>query len=330
MAKFDQFGSSAPGGGGGNRDCLQYEAMLADVIDGTLSAEDQIAFDRHRETCDICSEMLKDAQRGAAWLEMLKPHRPEPSAALVNRILAETSVRSAQEAAAVRASQRAAAEAASLLSRSSATKPLAPAPLSADPGKVLPFRSRVPAPLRPALNTVLQTRFAMTAAMAFFSVALTLNLTGIHLSDLHARDLRPASLRRSFYEANAHVVRYYENLRVVYELESHVRDLQRSSDIESAPPAARPAPQPAQPDIHPVDKSGSPAAAPKATPSGKPRSGLSTDSESQDRTSGAFSIGKPGDSGLVHRHTVVVAPHGAILPVSLPHPSPDRQKRGLA
>ena len=31
----------------------------------------------------------------------------------------------------------------------------------------------------------------MTAAMAFFSIALTLNLTGIKLTEIRAADLRP-------------------------------------------------------------------------------------------------------------------------------------------
>ncbi len=332
MAKFDQFGSLAPGQGGSNRDCLRYEALLAEVVDGTLSAEDQAAFDRHRETCDSCSEMLKDAQRGAAWLAMLKPHRPEPSATLVDRILAQTSVRAAQEAEAVRVAHRAAAEAASLLgpahlsSSRTAAAVVAPAASArpAETGKVLAFRSRVPSVLRPALNTILQTRFAMTAAMAFFSVALTLNLTGVHLSDLHARDLRPSSLRRSLYEANAHVARYYENLRVVYELESRVRDLQRSSDAEPVAAPPRPSPEPAAADPKSTDKPGNPSSSPQSKPAGKPRSGLSNGSESRD-------AGRPhSDSDLARHHPGFVAPQGAILPVSLSHLSPNLQKRGLA
>ncbi len=334
MAKFDQFGSVAPGaGGGGSRDCLRYEAMLADVIDGTLSAEDQAAFDRHRETCDSCSDMLKDARRGAAWLEMLKPHRPEPSAALVTRILAETSVRTAQEAEAVRVAQRAAAEAASLLgpARPSSGDAASPAfPNDAVPeiggGKVLPFRNRLPAALRPVAAAVLQTRFAMTAAMAFFSVALTLNLTGVHLADLHARDLRPASLRRSFYEANAHVVRYYENLRVVYELESRVRDLQHSGDTDSTPASTRPAAE--APDAAPPTKPGSFPATPSAKPVGKPHSGLSSGSESRGRN--PLSGGRETDAGMAGRRSTEWTPHGAILPVSLSTSLPDRQIRGLA
>ena len=336
MAKFDQFGSAVPGQGSGTRDCLRYEAMLADVMDGTLSADDQAAFDRHRQTCDHCSEMLYDAQRGAAWLAQLKPYRPEPSAMLADRILAETSVRTAKEVEAVRLAQRAAAQASSLLapaeppSRAAAASAVAPT-VPSDAGKLLAFRSRLPAALRPVLNTVLQTRFAMTAAMAFFSVAVTLTLTGVHLSDLHARDLRPTSLRRSFYEANAHVIRYYENLRVVYELESRVRDLQHSGDADSAPAGteAHPSAETAKPNTAPPSgNSGDPAKPPQPKPAGKPRSGLSTGSETSGHDPSIPS--HAGQSGLAGRRSTFIAPHGAILPVSLSQFSPDRQIRGLA
>jgi hypothetical protein len=82
---------------------------------------------------------------------------------------------------------------------------------------------------------MLQPRLAMTAAMAFFSIALTMNLTGVRLSDLRASDLKPSSILRSCYDAKARVVRYSDNLRVVYELESRVRDLQNSSDSDYHP-----------------------------------------------------------------------------------------------
>jgi hypothetical protein len=61
-----------------------------------------------------------------------------------------------------------------------------------------------------------------------------LNITGVRVSDLHFSDLRPASIKRNIYEANAHVLRYYDNLKVVYELESRVRDLQRSGNNDDS------------------------------------------------------------------------------------------------
>jgi hypothetical protein len=90
---------------------------------------------------------------------------------------------------------------------------------------------------------MLQPRLAMTAAMAFFSIALTLNLTGVRITSLRPSDLKPSSLRRSASEAMAGVIRYSDNLRVVYELESRVRDLQRSDDDRSTGSSSTSAPQ---------------------------------------------------------------------------------------
>jgi hypothetical protein len=181
--------------------------------------------------------MLADARRGTAWLEMLKDPRPEPPAELLERILAQTS-----GAAAIVAHETLPATASNaLLGRPEMVPQLQPAQTSGN-AKVLPFRSRVGFSLRNLGQTMLQPRLAMTAAMAFFSVALTLNLIGVRLSDI---SLRPSSIKRSLAEANAHVVRYYDNLRVVYELESRVHDLQTTSPEDSRP-AATPAVQPQQ------------------------------------------------------------------------------------
>jgi hypothetical protein len=99
-------------------------------------------------------------------------------------------------------------------------------------GNVVPFRRRLASTMRRSSfgQIVFQPRFAMTAAMAFFSIALTMNLTGVRLLDLRASDLWPSSLKRDYHDANARVVRYYEGLRVVYELESRVHDFEGAAD----------------------------------------------------------------------------------------------------
>ena len=213
--------------------------MLADVIDGVLSPADQAIFDLHVAGCPSCTAMLADARRGAAWLEMLKPHRPEPSSLLLNRILAqtiETNVATSTETAL----QPAAVRPTTLLD-DPGVPVLHPAAVPATvSGNVLPFRQRLvnAFKLGSITHTFMQPRLAMTAAMAFFSIALTLNLTGVHLSDLRASDFKPSSIRRTFYETNARVVRTFDNMRVVYELESRVRELQHNAENENpAPPA---------------------------------------------------------------------------------------------
>jgi hypothetical protein len=211
--------------------------MLADVFDRTLSPDEQTVFDRHLAICPDCSRMFIDAQRGAAWLEMLKSPRPEPTGDLLSRILATTGP--STDVAAISP-----AESNALLGQPAYAPAYAPAAYTS--ARILPFRQRVAAAFRlDALrHTFMQPRLAMTAAMAFFSIALTLNLTGVRLSQLKASDFTPASLRRTFYDTNARVVRSIDNLRVVYELESRVRDLQRDSDSRSTPaPESAPATQ---------------------------------------------------------------------------------------
>jgi len=90
--KIRQFGDKTAGSQpGDSTHCAQCEAMLADALDGTLSAADQALFDTHMAACGPCSQILADARRGAAWLEMLRTPPPEPPADLLERILAQTS-----------------------------------------------------------------------------------------------------------------------------------------------------------------------------------------------------------------------------------------------
>jgi hypothetical protein len=202
--------------------------MLADALDHLLSPEDQQVFDLHLATCADCSRMYKDARRGADWLVMLKDSKPEPPADLLARILATTGPASSPAPVVSEA-----IEPNTLLGGSLGRPQLVPA--AAAPAvytsNVIPFRQRVVNSFRVQTlrHNFMQPRLAMTAAMAFFSIALTLNLTGIHITDLHASDFTPSSIKRSFYDTNAKVVRSIDNLRVVYELESRVQDLQRSA-----------------------------------------------------------------------------------------------------
>lgn len=214
--KVTQFGDRTGRQPGDSLDCSECEAMLADALDGTLDAADQQRFDGHMAHCEPCAQALADAKRGAAWLEMLRDPKPEPSAELLERILAQTS---------------GAAGTATLLQ---------PAPVAVmHPGvvpaygKVIPFRARMAGAMR---SVWLQPRLAMTAAMAFFSIALTMNLTGVRLEDIRLSNLKPSSLKRDFYSANARVVQYYEGLRVVYELESRVHDLQTANAGDATAP----------------------------------------------------------------------------------------------
>jgi hypothetical protein len=77
----------------------------------------------------------------------------------------------------------------------------------------------------------------MSFAMAFFSITLLLNLAGVSLGELKHVDLRPSALVHGYYETQGRLVKYYENIRFVYEIESRVQQLKRVTTPEEKAPA---------------------------------------------------------------------------------------------
>ncbi len=218
--------------------CEACEAMCLDAVDGTLTASEQAAFDRHVAGCMDCAEQMSEARRGAAWMEVLKEHRPEPPAGMLQRILAHTSE----------------AEMSRVFPQVSVPTPAF---------KVVPaigFRERMLDKLAATFafdgsQSHFQPRMAMTAAMAFFSIALTLNLGGVRLSDL-----RPGTIQRTMADARASAVRSFQSMKVVYQVESRVNELRNGDRDPGGPfgsnndaprqqaPAAKPAPEGAKPE----------------------------------------------------------------------------------
>jgi hypothetical protein len=190
-------------------ECGQWETLLADALDGLLSPKDEATFNAHMATCAACTALYEESRRGLEWLEFLSPE-PEVPAGLLDRILAQTG-----------------------------PGQVAGYGLVAGGSDVLPM----PQPWqRPGLmgrtygqvRRFAEPRLFMTAAMAFFSIALTLNLTNVRLSSLRLADLKPTNIR-SFVErrvnmASTPVIRYYDHLRFVYEVETRVRELRRTSE----------------------------------------------------------------------------------------------------
>jgi hypothetical protein len=89
--------------------------------------------------------------------------------------------------------------------------------------------------MQPIWETVRQPRFAMSFGMAFFSLSVALSVLGVRPADLRQVSLRPAAIRHTYYNSQARVVRYYENIRFVYEVESRVRELKRDVAPAVAP-----------------------------------------------------------------------------------------------
>jgi hypothetical protein len=188
---------------GSSLKCEDWEALLTDALDGLLPAGQAAAFHGHSETCANCGDLLAHAKQGQEWLGYLH-EEPEIPVGLIGKILEKT----------VGASG-------------------VPLPVVAGAG-VAAGGGAMTMPWRRNFH---ETRLLMTVAMAFFSIALTLNLMGVKPGSFKLADLKPSeignTLSRQFYGARSSVVRYYDHLRFVYELESRTRELRR--DVETQP-----------------------------------------------------------------------------------------------
>lgn len=204
--------------------CAVCEAMLPEAIDGTLSETEQRAFDKHLASCVECARELAEAQRGAAWLSILKSQAPEPPAGLLAKILAETTGAVQYESSAV------ATPIAPVASWETAHHPIAARPQKGWSTQWAAVRRQLSDVFSiENARATFQPRMAMTAAMAFFSIALTLNLTGVRLHDLRASNFTPSALKRTMADADASATRMFQNNRAVYQVESRLSEL-RSDD----------------------------------------------------------------------------------------------------
>jgi hypothetical protein len=217
--------------------CAVCEAMLPEAVDGALSEAEQRAFDQHVAGCAECARELAEAKRGAAWLSMLKTETPQPPVGMLERILAGTTGLGMEVSSSTLVGPIA-APASAMPAKHSATPPKRAETAPEWAPRFVPARPAVPAW---ALSSVwrramgafrvenarasFQPRLAMTAAMAFFSIALTLNLTGVRLHDLRASDFTPSGLRRTVADESASATRSFQNMRVVYQVESRVSEL---------------------------------------------------------------------------------------------------------
>jgi hypothetical protein len=82
--------------------------------------------------------------------------------------------------------------------------------------------------LEPIWATVRQPRFAMSFGMAFFALSVGLTVIGVKPADLRQISLRPSAIRHTFYNTQARVVRYYDNVRIVYEFQARIREVKRN------------------------------------------------------------------------------------------------------
>ena len=184
--------------------CGEVEVLLADYLDGTLSTEERTALELHTSACTSCRALFEDAAAAVRFLKRADDVTPPPE--LITRIA-----------------------------------------YGAPYGRVrFPFErqslwSRLTSKW---LQPILQPRLAMGMAMTILSFAMLERCTGVHVQHIQAADLNPVRIWGGVEDRALRVrdraVKYYENLRWVYEVEARLKSLQEQQEAaEQAQRATR-------------------------------------------------------------------------------------------
>jgi hypothetical protein len=189
-----------PGESKNGMQCAEFDGLLNEALDGNLAGPKLESFQAHARVCALCGPLLAEADAGRRWLKSLT--EVEPPANLVHNILVATTGYESKRTFAGKEAQAS-------------------------------WFDEIRAWLRPVFAPVLsvsrQPRFAMSFGMAFFSLSISLSLAGVKVSDVRHVDLRPSAIKRTYYETAGRAVKYYENIRFVYEIESRVREFKRAT-----------------------------------------------------------------------------------------------------
>ncbi|MBM3761126.1 MAG: hypothetical protein FJW36_12860 [Acidobacteria bacterium] len=180
--------------------CQQIDELLCDYVDGTLSAEQKAAFELHTTQCAACRELVAEVAGAVTFME--RAAIVEPPKELVTRILYHTPKQA----------------------------PMLEAMAKQD------WLKRWIAPL-------IQPRFAMGMAMTILSFSM-LGKFVTPARQLKPSDLDPVKVWRTI-DDSAHrtwdrMVKYYDNLKLVYEVQTAIEDIKgepedNSSEVKSNP-----------------------------------------------------------------------------------------------
>ncbi|HXR77551.1 MAG TPA: zf-HC2 domain-containing protein [Bryobacteraceae bacterium] len=184
--------------------CAEFEILLSDYVDGTVSIDQRRAIEAHADSCPVCREFLRDVFQAVSFMDSAEKVAPPPE--LITRIVYH-----------------------------------APRGRVRDESEYRGFFSRT---FTKWLQPVLQPRFAMGMAMTILSFAMLGRCTGVQVQQIRPADLSPGRVWNNVedraYRSWDRTVKYYENLRLVYEIETRLQEIR---DQQDAMPAPKPAAQ---------------------------------------------------------------------------------------
>ena len=179
--------------------CAELEALICDYVDGTLHGERKAAVEEHVAMCASCAELARDSAGAVAFME--RAAAVEAPAELLTRILFE-----------IPEARSRARETQSVWSRIKAKW----------------------------IEPVLQPRFAMGMAMTILSFAMLGRFAGryagIEMRQIKPSDLNPVAVWTSVEDQALRMwergVKYYENLRLVYEIQTRLKDWGDQAEVD--------------------------------------------------------------------------------------------------
>jgi anti-sigma-K factor RskA len=182
--------------------CSELDILLCDYLDGTLSAGDARSVETHLESCSACAELARDARLAMAFMERAADAEPPPQ--LLTRILHETA--------------------------------------SGRHGR-LGSPAGIRSWFEKSLAWLLQPRLVMGMALTIFSFSMMARCPGISPRQLRPSDMDPqriwASLDDQAHRAWERSLKFYENIKVVYEIQSRLREWTDQQEEEDRNAAAR-------------------------------------------------------------------------------------------
>ncbi|MBM3783084.1 MAG: zf-HC2 domain-containing protein [Acidobacteria bacterium] len=183
-----------------NCTCAEFEILLCDAVDQKLRGDGRVMFEAHRASCPACNELAADVLGATAFMERVAG--VEPPKELLTRILFETAGKPGKSAAAAKGWWRG------------------------------------------LLGPILQPKLAMGLTMTVLSISMIAQVFGIELRQMRAADLQPARIvagvEDGMYRGWSRVVKYYENIRVVYEIQSRLKEWADQEELDRQAKQAQP------------------------------------------------------------------------------------------
>jgi Putative zinc-finger len=174
--------------------CSEFETLLADYVDGALTIAERAAIEEHAASCPGCAEFMQDVTGAVSFLARVSAI--DPPAELITRIAY-----------------------------------LSPTGRVRHPLDRQSFLSKLAAKW---LQPLLQPKLAMGMAMTILSFAMLEKCTGIQVRHIQAADLNPIRIwdgvEDKAIRTKDRAVKYYENLRLVYEIQSRLKDMEAQQE----------------------------------------------------------------------------------------------------